>query len=126
MIATFYSFKGGVGRSMAMANVGEILANWGYRVILCDWDLEAPGLERYLLEQPEELKHARASRGIVDLITEYKTNLSTGSTFQPEPDGTPEDFTSVGADQPLRLRRPSRCCLTVPSPRRSGSAGWMG
>jgi MinD-like ATPase involved in chromosome partitioning or flagellar assembly len=44
MIVTFYSFKGGVGRSMAMANVGQILADLGYRVILCDWDVEAPGL----------------------------------------------------------------------------------
>ena len=49
MIVTFYSYRGGVGRSMAMANVGEILADMGYRVIVCDWDLEAPGLERYLV-----------------------------------------------------------------------------
>src|SRR5690348_6063354 len=44
VIVTFYSFKGGVGRSMALVNVAETLAERGYRVILCDWDLEAPGL----------------------------------------------------------------------------------
>jgi MinD-like ATPase involved in chromosome partitioning or flagellar assembly len=49
MIVTFYSFKGGVGRSMALANCGEILADAGFDTILCDWDLEAPGLERYLV-----------------------------------------------------------------------------
>ena len=30
---TFYSFKGGVGRSMAMANVADILARRGLRVL---------------------------------------------------------------------------------------------
>ena len=49
MVVTFYSFKGGVGRSMALANVAELLAGYGYRVIVCDWDLEAPGLERYFV-----------------------------------------------------------------------------
>ena len=44
---TFYSYKGGVGRSMALANIGVILANWGKKTLLIDWDLEAPGLENY-------------------------------------------------------------------------------
>ena len=44
---TFYSFKGGVGRSMALANVADILARRGLRVLVIDFDLEAPGLERY-------------------------------------------------------------------------------
>ena len=43
MIFTFYSYKGGVGRSMAMANVGEWLCRQGLRVAMVDWDLEAPG-----------------------------------------------------------------------------------
>lgn len=46
-IVTFYSYKGGVGRSMALANIGVLLAQRGLRVLLVDWDLEAPGLERY-------------------------------------------------------------------------------
>ena len=44
---TFYSWKGGVGRSMAMANVAAQLARRGRSVLMVDWDLEAPGLERY-------------------------------------------------------------------------------
>jgi MinD-like ATPase involved in chromosome partitioning or flagellar assembly len=46
-IVTFYSYKGGVGRSMALANIAVLLARRGLRVLTVDWDLEAPGLERY-------------------------------------------------------------------------------
>ncbi len=45
-IISFYSFRGGVGRSMAMLNVGVLLARAGRRVLLVDLDLEAPGLTR--------------------------------------------------------------------------------
>ena len=31
MICTFYSYKGGVGRSMALANVADVLARRGRR-----------------------------------------------------------------------------------------------
>ncbi len=40
---TFYSFKGGVGRSMALINTAGILAGRGFRVLVIDLDLEAPG-----------------------------------------------------------------------------------
>ena len=40
----WYSFKGGVGRSMSLANVCSLLARHGYRVGVIDLDLEAPGL----------------------------------------------------------------------------------
>jgi MinD-like ATPase involved in chromosome partitioning or flagellar assembly len=46
-IVTFYSYKGGVGRSMALANIAVLLARRGLKVLAVDWDLEAPGLERY-------------------------------------------------------------------------------
>jgi MinD-like ATPase involved in chromosome partitioning or flagellar assembly len=46
-IVTFYSYKGGVGRSMALANIAVLLAQRGLKVLVVDWDLEAPGLERY-------------------------------------------------------------------------------
>ncbi|HEX3554599.1 MAG TPA: hypothetical protein VIA62_15360 [Thermoanaerobaculia bacterium] len=50
-IITFYSYKGGTGRSMALANVGYLLAETlpeGSRgVLMIDWDLEAPGLHCY-------------------------------------------------------------------------------
>jgi cellulose biosynthesis protein BcsQ len=52
-IITFYSYKGGTGRSMALANVACLLAresikeNTSPRVLMIDWDLEAPGLHRF-------------------------------------------------------------------------------
>lgn len=46
-VITFYSYKGGVGRSFAVANIAVILAQWGARVLVVDWDIEAPGLNHY-------------------------------------------------------------------------------
>ena len=42
-IVTFYSYKGGTGRTMALANVAWVLASFGHRVLAVDWDLEGAG-----------------------------------------------------------------------------------
>ena len=55
-IVTFYSYKGGVGQFMALANVAFLLAQHGHRVLAIDWDLEAPGLERYFEEFKTEIR----------------------------------------------------------------------
>ncbi len=69
IVYTFYSFKGGVGRSMALANVAAVLAKWGRRVLVIDWDLEAPGLEKFFVGSAPNPIEERAKRaGIVDLI----------------------------------------------------------
>jgi cellulose biosynthesis protein BcsQ len=47
-IFTFYSFKGGVGRSMAVLNVAYAMAAKGRHVLVLDMDLEAPGLSGFL------------------------------------------------------------------------------
>lgn len=68
-VVTFYSFKGGVGRSFTLANVAILLARWGHRVLAIDWDLEAPGLHEYfarLLPHPPRT-------GIVDLVGDFRT-----------------------------------------------------
>ena len=46
-VTTFYSYKGGVGRTMALANVAALLAEIGRRVLVVDFDLEAPGVPSY-------------------------------------------------------------------------------
>ncbi|MGW2960516.1 FxSxx-COOH system tetratricopeptide repeat protein [Streptomyces sp. NPDC001220] len=46
-IITFYSFKGGAGRTMALANAAWIIASQGKSVLVVDWDLEAPDLHLY-------------------------------------------------------------------------------
>ncbi|MBD3267345.1 AAA family ATPase [bacterium] len=44
-VITFYSYKGGVGRTLACANFGLYLAKTGQKVFLVDMDFEAPGLD---------------------------------------------------------------------------------
>lgn len=41
---TFYSFRGGVGRTMALVNAAYLLARKGLDVFVVDFDLEAPGI----------------------------------------------------------------------------------
>lgn len=73
-IYTFYSYKGGVGRTMALANVAALLAKWGHSVLVVDWDLEAPGIERFFLKISQALSEQRRSTpGIVDLISAKAT-----------------------------------------------------
>lgn len=50
---TFYSFKGGVGRTTALIHVAWILAQRGRKVVAVDLDLEAPGLSTAFTLQPE-------------------------------------------------------------------------
>jgi tetratricopeptide (TPR) repeat protein len=74
-IITFYSYKGGTGRSMALANVAWLLAAAGKRVLMIDWDLEAPGLHRYVhpfLEDPD----LTASDGVIDYVISYVEEAS--------------------------------------------------
>ncbi len=49
-IITFYSYKGGTGRSMSLANIACLLAQKKDNdkgILMIDWDLEAPGLHRF-------------------------------------------------------------------------------
>jgi tetratricopeptide (TPR) repeat protein len=68
IIVTFYSFRGGVGRSMAMFNAGWVLARTGSRVLLVDFDLEAPGLTRLIARQDLFAQHAGSALGVADII----------------------------------------------------------
>lgn len=61
----FFSIKGGVGRSTAMAASAWSLAQLGKRVLVLDMDLESPGLSSALL--PED---RRPSYGITDWLVE--------------------------------------------------------
>jgi MinD-like ATPase involved in chromosome partitioning or flagellar assembly len=63
---TFYSYKGGVGRSMALANVAADLATRGRRVVMIDFDLEAPGLDAF-----EELGVKDGAPGLVEYVSNF-------------------------------------------------------
>jgi MinD-like ATPase involved in chromosome partitioning or flagellar assembly len=69
-VVTFYSFRGGVGRTMALVNIGAYLASLGRRVLLVDFDLESPGLPKYDLSRPKNI-----DGGIVEFVSTF---LKTG------------------------------------------------
>ncbi len=65
-VTTFYSFKGGVGRTMALVNVAVDLAQRGRRVLAVDFDLEAPGLDTFALRTPTD-----TTPGVLDFVSAY-------------------------------------------------------
>ena len=65
MIVTFYSYKGGTGRTMALANIAALLVKRGCRVLAVDFDLEAPGLWRYFSRFHDQLDQ---QLGLIDLL----------------------------------------------------------
>lgn len=75
-IVTFYSYKGGTGRSMTLANVAWILASAGKRVLVVDWDLEAPGLHRYFHPFLQD-KELTSSEGIIDFVVDFAAKAVT-------------------------------------------------
>ena len=113
-VVTFYSFKGGTGRTMALANVAWILASNGKKVLVLDWDLDSPGLHRYFHPFLDPAKVA-ATPGVIELITDYAWEVSQGAERSAEwvrrraqiiphavslnwdfPDGGMLDFVSAG------------------------------
>jgi hypothetical protein len=106
MIYTFYSYKGGVGRSMALANVAEYLYRKGLKVVIIDWDLEAPGLESFFYdpkekEGEEQLSQIRSQLGLIDLLLTYKRHyLTIDFTRPPESTEKPGPSTETSTTEP--------------------------
>ena len=83
-ITTFYSYKGGTGRTMALANtacvLAEQLAGSAEKLLVVDWDLEAPGLHRFF---PPRLRGNEnsldlgldAGPGLIDLFIDLRDRL---------------------------------------------------
>lgn len=84
----FYSFEGGVGRSMALVNAGVELAKRNRRVLLVDFDLTAPSLATF-----DALKTRKTTAGLVDLVNDYVINGSVPDV---------EDYV-------VQCRRPAKC-----------------
>lgn len=62
----FYSYKGGVGRSLALANLAYVLAREGRKVLILDMDLEAPGQH-----QSDLFRLSSPGPGIVEMLVDY-------------------------------------------------------
>ena len=87
-VITFYSFKGGTGRTFALVNTGCLLAQSGKKVLLIDWDLDAPGLDNYL--EPYLSDWAKQDDGLIELMYEFKRRLSNKKF-------NPNDLTELSA-----------------------------
>ena len=74
-IVSFYSFKGGVGRSTTLGIVARQLARLGHHVVTIDLDLEAPGLGRFF--------DVETDRGILDLLS---VHAATGTIELEDPE----------------------------------------
>ena len=85
MIYTLYSYKGGVGRTMALANIAELFYRAGLKVLMVDWDLEAPGLERFF--PSIDLEEALDKPGLMDMLLGYKEQVG-----REVDDSTPIEF----------------------------------
>lgn len=66
-VTTFYSYKGGVGRTMALINVAILLARAGKKVLVVDFDLEAPGIPSF-----DQFRCADSRAGVVDYVCAYR------------------------------------------------------
>lgn len=77
---TFYSYKGGVGRSLALSNIAIRLSEYNKRVCVLDFDLEAPGLNF-------KFKHYKKSKdiefGLVDYIHKFSCEGSVPEKIAP-------------------------------------------
>ncbi|MEE4208972.1 MAG: ParA family protein [Parvularcula sp.] len=111
-IITFYSYKGGVGRTMALANVAILLAQRGKRVLVVDFDLEAPSLPNYGF-----FANTPVERGLVDYISEYR---DTGVA----PDVSDYIYRCVGEDVVVFIL-PAGNTSTVTYSRKLASIDWQ-
>jgi MinD-like ATPase involved in chromosome partitioning or flagellar assembly len=90
---------------MALANVAALLAQWGKRVLVVDWDLEAPGIERFFQQEPSRLIGSRKETpGIVDLILGVRDDIRLNwreclLTARPFPASELEVITAGRTDQ---------------------------
>ncbi len=76
-VVTFYSFKGGVGRTLALLNVAYELADSGQRVLVVDFDLEAPAIraDRWNRDAQDgdvaRVGQLSENRGVVEYVGQY-------------------------------------------------------
>jgi MinD-like ATPase involved in chromosome partitioning or flagellar assembly len=80
-VVTFYSYKGGVGRTLTLANIARRLANdFDKTVAVLDFDLEAPGLH---FKFDNDFRPIKPQTGIVDYLYEYSKNGKIESEINP-------------------------------------------
>src|SRR6186713_1343282 len=77
MIISFYSYKGGVGRTQLCANTAAYLYfKKDKRILLWDWDFEAPGLHYFFNLKNKDIK----KNGTIELLEEYMNTMRSKDT----------------------------------------------
>lgn len=74
----FYSYKGGVGRSMALVHCATELAFQGRRVLIVDWDLEAPGQHCTDLFAAQFADGRGPLRGFIEFSKDFSARADKG------------------------------------------------
>ena len=96
-VVTFYSFKGGVGRTLALLNVAYEIADSGQRVLVVDFDLEAPAIrpDRWKQgandEENDQVGRGSTDPGVVEFVTRYLETMRVPPVSDYIVDATPED-----------------------------------
>ena len=96
-VTTFYSFKGGVGRTLALLNVAYELANSGLRVLVVDFDLEAPAIHPRSWRRTgngvatESMDIGSSHPGMVEYIGEYLKSMCVPCVGGYMTDATPRE-----------------------------------
>jgi cellulose biosynthesis protein BcsQ/tetratricopeptide (TPR) repeat protein len=80
-LTTFYSFKGGVGRTQSLYNVGVRLATLRRKVLMVDVDLEAPGLSIGALDERARDRKDGFAEIASDLLFELDVALDENPKF---------------------------------------------
>jgi MinD-like ATPase involved in chromosome partitioning or flagellar assembly len=78
---SFFSYKGGTGRTLLLANVAKYLASFGQRVVTLDFDLEAPGLH-YKFSLGESVGTPSRQKGVVDYLYEFVDTRKVPANLQ--------------------------------------------
>jgi WD40 repeat protein/MinD-like ATPase involved in chromosome partitioning or flagellar assembly len=100
--ATFYSYKGGVGRTLALVNTAYSLVARGRKVLIWDLDLEAPSM----LQIPQFADvRKRVTGGTVDVLTAPETDIAKQVAGLIVPAGPGIWLLPAGADD---MRYPER------------------
>ena len=95
-VVTFYSFKGGVGRTLALLNVAYEIANSGQRVLVVDFDLEAPAIrpDRWKQgandDETDQVGRGPTDPGVVEFVTRYLETMRVPPVSDYIVDATPE------------------------------------
>lgn len=60
---------------MCLANIAVLLSQWGHKVLIVDWDLEAPGLENFYKDGREI--NVAEKNGLINILTDLRESTQT-------------------------------------------------